>query len=156
METPNYKKLNQHITRLLKVNEIVFPICRTNKGNFGIKFDASGENFDMYLDAVPLPTKNLLDDDNNIELKKILEKYLFEDKSKIHEWTDKVMAHNKEEINARVKIDAGFREFPLEEVEMISDKDKMDNAEVTLLAPKKPRGRPKGVKNHGKNTDKKA
>jgi hypothetical protein len=33
----------------------------------------------MYLDAVPLTTNDVLRDDNNIELKKMLEKYLFED-----------------------------------------------------------------------------
>ncbi len=123
METPNYKKLNQHITRLLKVNEIVFPICRTNKGNFGIKFDASGENFDMYLDAVPLPTKNLLDDDNNIELKKILEKYLFDERITSFSRTSNLAP---------------------------PEKDLKFNTEKTDFLPKKQRGRPKGSKSKNK------
>ncbi len=148
METPNHKKLNQHISRLLKVNEIVFPICRTNKGNFGIKFDASGENFDMYLDAVPLPTKNLLDDDNNIELKKILEKYLFD--------TNKATLSIVQKIHGS-EIAMKVKDFlAVEDVVMVSDKEKMDNAEVTQLIPKKQRGRPAGSKNkNGKATNKK-
>lgn len=55
------------------------PIGRTNKGNLGIKFQANSEDFEIYLDAVPLRTTNILEDENNIELKKILEKYLFEE-----------------------------------------------------------------------------
>lgn len=82
MELSNQKKLVQHIFRLLKVNEIVIPIGRTNKGNLGIKFQANSEDFEIYLDAVPLSTKDMLVDDNNIELKKMLDKYLFpEEKS---------------------------------------------------------------------------
>lgn len=78
MTLANYKKLNAHIFRLLKVNEIIYPIARTSKGNFGLRFTPNSEDYEMYLDAVPLPTKSTLEDDNNIELKKVLEKYLFE------------------------------------------------------------------------------
>lgn len=78
MELTSQKKLANHIFRLLKVNEIVIPIGRTNKGNLGIKFSANSDDFEIYLDAVPLRTTNILEDENNIELKKMLEKYLFE------------------------------------------------------------------------------
>ncbi len=78
MTISNQRKLAGYIIRLLKVNDIIFPIGRTNKGNFGIRFSANGEDFEMYLDAVPLSTKDVLNDDNNIELKKMVEKYLFE------------------------------------------------------------------------------
>lgn len=78
MELRNQKKLVNNIFRLLKVNEIVIPIGRTNKGNLGIKFSANQEDFEIYLDAVPLSTKSLLEDENNIELKNVLDKYLFD------------------------------------------------------------------------------
>lgn len=79
MTLDTQKKLVKHIFRLLKVNEIIIPIGRTNKGNLGFKFTQNSEDFEIYLDAVPLSTKDILADDNNIELKKILEKYLFGD-----------------------------------------------------------------------------
>lgn len=75
------KKLYNHIFRLLKVAEIVIPIGRTSKGNLGIKFNQNSEDFEIMLDSVPLSTKDMLADDNNIELKKMLEKYLFESKN---------------------------------------------------------------------------
>lgn len=81
MELSNQKKLAKHILRLLKVTEITFPIARTSKGNLGIKFDQNSEDFEIMLDSVPLSTKDMLVDDNNIELKKMLEKYLFESKN---------------------------------------------------------------------------
>lgn len=79
MTIENQKKLNAHIFRLLKVNEIVIPIGRTNKGNLGLKFQANSDDFEIMLDAVPLSTKNMLEDENNIELKRMLEKYLFDE-----------------------------------------------------------------------------
>lgn len=79
MNIETTKKLAAHIFRLLKVNEVVFPIGRTNKGNLGLKFQANSDDFEIYLDAVPLPTKSMLEDDNNIELKKMIEKYWFTD-----------------------------------------------------------------------------
>ncbi len=77
MTLSTQKKLAQHICRLLKVTDITFPIGRTSKGNFGIVFNENGE-WDMMLDSVPLSTKNILTDENNIELKRMVEKYLFE------------------------------------------------------------------------------
>lgn len=71
------KKLAAHIIRLLKVRSVSFPIAQTDKGNFSIKY-TSDQNYEMVLDAVPLSTKNNLEDDNNIELKAVLEKYWFE------------------------------------------------------------------------------
>lgn len=78
------KKLAGHIFRLLKVSEIVLPIGRTNKGNLGLKFSENSSDFELYLDAVPLSTKDSLVDDNNIELKKMVEKYLFEQPQTIY------------------------------------------------------------------------
>lgn len=78
MELTETKKLAQHIFRLLKVTEIIFPIGRTNKGNLGVKFSASSDDFEIMLDAIPLSTSDFLNDENNIELKKMLEKYWFE------------------------------------------------------------------------------
>jgi hypothetical protein len=78
MTLSHTKKLANNIFRLLKVNELIFPICRTSKGNFGIRFTPNNEDFEMYLDAVPLTITDSLRDDNNIELKKMLEKYLFD------------------------------------------------------------------------------
>jgi hypothetical protein len=73
------QKLAKHIFRLLKVTEVVFPIGRTNKGNLGLKFSSNMDDFEIMLDAVPLSTKSILEDENNIELKRMLEKYWFED-----------------------------------------------------------------------------
>lgn len=78
MTLTELKKLSKHIFRLLKVNEITFPIGRTNKGNLGITFNENREDFEIMLDSVPLSTKNALVDENNIELKKMIEKYLFD------------------------------------------------------------------------------
>lgn len=72
------KKLSKHIFRLLKVSEIIYPIGRTSKGNLGLVFNANNDDFDIMLDSVPLSTKNGLEDENNIELKKMIEKYYFE------------------------------------------------------------------------------
>ena len=84
MELNNQKKLAKHIFRLLKVTDIVFTIGRTNKGNLGLRFSENSEDYEIYLDAVPLPTKDILADDNNIELKKMLEKYLFDSGDRIN------------------------------------------------------------------------
>lgn len=78
MELNNAQRLAKNIFRLLKVNEISFPIGRTNKGNLTIVFNDSKEDFDLFLDSVPLPTKSLLEDDKNIELKQMVEKYWFD------------------------------------------------------------------------------
>lgn len=81
MEIVNQKRLASHIFRLLKVTEIVFPVGRTNKGNLGLKFTSNNDDFEIMLDAVPLSTKDTLNDDNNIELKRMLEKYWFDAKT---------------------------------------------------------------------------
>lgn len=78
MTLQNQKKLANHICRLLKVPDIIIPIGRTSKGNLGLRFSTNQEEYEMYLDAIPLSTKDILNDENNIELKKMLEKYLFE------------------------------------------------------------------------------
>lgn len=44
----------------------------------------------MYLDAVPLTTNDILRDENNIELKKMLEKYLFEQPQLDVSYVDKI------------------------------------------------------------------
>ncbi len=77
MTLETHKKLVQHICRLLKVTYVQVPVGRTDKGNFGIIFNENGD-WDIMLDSVPLSTKNILTDENNIELKRMVEKYLFE------------------------------------------------------------------------------
>lgn len=78
------KKLSKHICRLLKVSEINFPIGRTPKGNLGLVFNANTDDFDMLLDSVPLSTASNIEDENNIELKKMIEKYLFSPEQTVH------------------------------------------------------------------------
>lgn len=78
-------RLSKHILRLLKINEITYPIGRTPKGNLGITFNDKNEDFAMMLDSVPLSMANSLEDENNIELKKLLTKYLFENED-IIQW----------------------------------------------------------------------
>ena len=77
MTTQEQKKLAAHIIRLLKVRSVSFPIAKTDKGDFSIKYTGDSD-YEMVLDAVPLITKNKFDDENNIELKAVLEKYWFE------------------------------------------------------------------------------
>lgn len=71
------QKFTKHICRLLKVTYINLPIGRTDKGNFSVIFNENGD-WDMMLDSVPLSTKDSLKDENNIELKAMVEKYWFE------------------------------------------------------------------------------
>ena len=73
------KKLYKHIFRLLKVHEILVPIGKTNKGNLGVVFRDGSDDFEIMLDSVPLSVKDTLADENNIELKRMLEKYLFDE-----------------------------------------------------------------------------
>lgn len=75
IETIN--KLAKHICRLLKVHDITFPIARTPKGNLGITFNEDNDEFTLMLDSVPLSTASMLNDENNIELKRMVEKYWF-------------------------------------------------------------------------------
>lgn len=78
MTLQNTQKFAKHLFRLLKVNEVIFPVGRTSRGNFGVRFTPNNDDYEMYLDAVPLSTKDSLADENNIELKKLIEKYMFE------------------------------------------------------------------------------
>ncbi len=80
MTLNDQQKLSNHICRLLKVPEITFPIGRTAKGNLGIVFSEKNKGFDLMLDSVPLSTNSILEDENNIELKAMVEKYFFENK----------------------------------------------------------------------------
>ncbi len=96
MELSHQKALAKHIFRLLKVTEITFPIGRTNKGNLGLKFSSNNDEYEIMLDAVPLKTTSILEDENNIELKKMLEKYLF----------DEVKTFGVSRIQAQEKVDS--------------------------------------------------
>src|ERR1700753_1274854 len=77
MKIEEQKKLAGHIMRLLKVRSVSFPIAATDKGNLFLKY-IGDQDFEMVLDAVPLSIKSKFDDENNIELKGLLEKYWFE------------------------------------------------------------------------------
>lgn len=119
----NQIKLSKNIFRLLKVNEIIYPIGRTNKGNLGIKFNESSDDFEIFLDAVPLSIKDWDKDENNIELKKLIEKYWF---------------------SAQPITMTTTTKFSLPKVA----RDLGDEAIEKLFSePKKSRGRPKGTKN---------
>lgn len=72
------KKLVAHIMRLLKVIYIDFPVGRTNKGNLALRFSDQND-FEIMLDSVPLSTKDMLADDNNIALKEMIKKYWFDE-----------------------------------------------------------------------------
>jgi hypothetical protein len=71
-------RITKHICRLLKVTDVTYPIGRTNKGNLGLSFTGEGDDFNIMLDSIPLLTTSPIDHDNNIELKKLLTKYLFD------------------------------------------------------------------------------
>lgn len=77
MNLINQKKLAGHIMRLLKVRSVSFPIATIDKGPLSFKYTAGVEDYELVLDAVPLPTESLATDESNIELKAMLEKYLF-------------------------------------------------------------------------------
>jgi hypothetical protein len=76
MTLEQQKKFANHIMRLLKVRSVSFPVGVTDKGPLSIKFYEHGD-YEMILDAVPLTTADSLTDENNIELKAVLEKYYF-------------------------------------------------------------------------------
>lgn len=122
MEIKEQLKLAKHIFRLLKVNEISFPVGRTNKGNLTLRFSESSEDFDIMLDSVPLSTKNVLEDENNIELKKMIEKY----------WFDERLISGGQFRGTSIESRGPF----IERVISVEDI-------------KNPRGRPKGTRNHG-------
>lgn len=72
------EKLARHIMRLLKVRTVSFTVGTTERGTLSLKYIKDEPYYQMVLDAVPLSTKSIIDDENNIELKKLLEAYLFE------------------------------------------------------------------------------
>lgn len=77
MDLTDQKKLANHIIRLLKVRTVSFPIGTTDKGLLSLKYTEGQEEYEIVLDAVPLQTESIVNDENNIELKAMLEKYLF-------------------------------------------------------------------------------
>lgn len=83
MKFSQQQNLSKHIFRLLKVSEITYPIGRTVKGNLGIAFNENSEDFVIMLDSIPLSTESIMEDENNMELKKILQKYLFDSEGPI-------------------------------------------------------------------------
>lgn len=131
MTLETYNKLAKHIFRLLKVTEIMFPIGRTNKGNLGLKFTQNSDQYEIFLDAVPLPTKDILNDENNIELKRMIDKYLFEDEYKD---LSKIVDDSTTYVNVGKVVDRAGN--------VITDK---------VLGKK--RGRPKGSNNKSKKTE---
>lgn len=169
MEIANQKKLVTHILRLLKVSYIDFPIGRTNKGNLAIRFsDQNDNNFDIVLDSVPLSTKDMLVDDNNIELKKMIEKYWFNERiMNGSQFRGTSLETQAPFIEQEVSIfeDAGFKIIPNElahkvdngttivNVSKIVDKEGNDRTDEFLLPEKKKRGRPAGSKNAKKVTN---
>lgn len=127
MEIQSQIKLVKHIFRLLKVQEITFPIGRTNKGNLGLKFTQNSEDFEMMLDAVPLRTTNFLEDENNIELKKMIEKYWFNEHNVTYTYT-----------GTDTTITIPHNDTP--------PKLLVEDTKNVVIEPKK-KGRPKGSKN---------
>lgn len=125
MTLTDQKKLAKHICRLLRVTEITFPIARTHKGNLGFAFNVNNDDYVMMLDSVPLSVDNSLEDDNNIELKKMIEKYMFGSSE-----SSPVPTHLMHNLNGPTVTE------PIEKV--LSDT-------VTITAKK--RGRPAGTKN---------
>lgn len=77
MNLEEQKKLANHIIRLLKVRTVSFPIGTTDKGTLSLKYTENTDGYEIILDAVPLTTSSIMEDENNIELKAMLEKYLF-------------------------------------------------------------------------------
>lgn len=71
-------KFAKHIMRLLKVPDVQFNLGRTLKGNLGIRFTESNDQYEIMLDSVALSTESIMTDENNIELKKMMDKYLFD------------------------------------------------------------------------------
>lgn len=142
MELSSAQKLSKHIFRLLKVNEISFPIGRTNKGNLTIVFNESKDDFDLFLDSVPLPTKSLLEDDKNIELKQMVEKYWFHDKNEVS--NVRLYPTDFPKLNIEdMDVDNGTTIVTIPE-------ENIKRSTFATLTPKKSRGRPAGSKNVAK------
>lgn len=78
MTLPATEKLAKHIMRLLKVQSVQFPVCRTSKGNLTVEFNESISDYRLFLDSVPLPTRSILEDENNIYLKNIVDTVFFD------------------------------------------------------------------------------
>jgi hypothetical protein len=126
------RKLAGHIMRLLKVRSVSFPIAITDKGPFSIKYVGDAD-YEMVLDAVPLPTKNSLDDDYNIELKAVLEKYWFEEKKDTIALPRQVVKEDGVFFN-RIADDTGLEQLTPEIIN-------------SAIKAGKKGGRPKGAKN---------
>lgn len=143
MTLSNTQKLAKHIFRLLKVSDVIIPIGRTNKGNFGLRFSENNDDFEMYLDAVPLSIKNSLEDENNIELKKMIEKYMF-DSSGVTQFV------NNTPYIPNVPTRSTFETFNPEVVssDAVLTEEKFEKATDVKIV--KPRGRPAGSKNKTK------
>lgn len=71
-------KFAAHIQRLLKVSSVSFPIARTEKGNLEVMFTKDQEGYTILLDAVPQKAEDILNDENNIELKRAIQRYFFD------------------------------------------------------------------------------
>lgn len=135
------KRLANHFFRLLKVSDIAFPIARTNKGSLEIKFTDQRDDFDIMLDAVPLPTLSIVNDDKNIELKNLVEKYWFEQPIGIGD-----LAQYVDNGTTTVNVGRVFK----------SDFQGNKGKDVTdeFFGKKNKGGRPKGSKNKAKQEDK--
>lgn len=159
MEIKDQIKLAQHIFRLLKVSEIVFPIGRTNKGNLGLKFSQNSDEYEIMLDAVPLSVKSMLEDDNNIELKKMIEKYWFNEFKGILPIIERNSIIRASDIDSLVESIEDSEQIPVSESDLENALENLltTNIEIPDL-PIKRRGRPAGSKNksNGKETNKKA
>ncbi len=154
MELQNQKKLAGHIFRLLKVNEIIIPIGRTNKGNLGIKFSQNSEDYEIMLDSIPLSVKDFLQDDNNIELKKMLDKYLFDAHFK---WTGTIQPQNQPEDTIMVPLttrddwdNLKMPDAPTRLLHNLNGKTEttpIEEMDKVIAQMPKRRGRPAGAKN---------
>lgn len=93
-------KLAKHIMRLLKVGEVQFTFARTPKGNLAVRYTENNDQYDMMLDSVALPTVSILDDENNIELKRMFDKYLFDPENPVATMTFTPISQEKVTIGS--------------------------------------------------------
>lgn len=140
MTLSDQKKLAKHICRLLRVTEITFPIARTHKGNLGLAFNVNNDDYVMMLDSVPLSVDNSIEDDNNIELKKMIEKYMFDEEVKGFEWSGSIKAENAPATPMHVIPMASEPSYDVD-----AEGKKVLSDTITITAKK--RGRPAGTKN---------
>lgn len=134
MTLSDQKKLAKHICRLLRVTEITFPIARTHKGNLGLAFNVNNDDYVMMLDSVPLSVDNSLEDDNNIELKKMIEKYMFDNET--------TLVYKYREVGMTT---GEMPEMRTVATKTLEDSEPVVSDTVTITAKK--RGRPAGTKN---------